>query len=295
MRRSRWVINGLLLLVVVGLGLGLWWSLRSANTPPTTSQPVSHLAPNQIHQISVRHGATLIAAQRADNDHPWQLTEPVAAAADPVHMASLLQIAQAHASRHYALGAIADSATGLGDTAVVIRFNQAAPIRLGGPGPTPGTRYIATAHALLLVTLPHLAALDDTWAHWLNPALLAGDHTLTKLVLPDFTLSRDQQGNWQAAPVGQRSAAAAATTISAWQSAKALAVVPADTRRQRIARITLVFAQAATRHLDIIERAPNLVLRDPRLGVDYHLAGNRVPPLLDLQHPGLAPLPTNKQ
>lgn len=285
MRRSRWLFNALLALVIIGLGVALWLSQRPS-TPPAPPV-VSDITPNDIRRISVRHDNHLVTLERASSDQAWHLSTPVTARPDPVHIASLMTLARTHAQRAYALDAVPDKTTGLGNQAVVIRFNQSAPIRLGGPGPTPGTRYVATAHRILLVSLPDIGELDDSWTHWLDPALLAPDTRLTRMVLPDFTLTHDDQGHWQAQPVGQRRDAAARITISAWKRAKALAVVPADHSRQRIARITLIFADAPTRHLDIIERNPNLILRDPRLDVDYHLAGNRVAPLLDLQHPGL--------
>lgn len=286
MRRSRWLFNVLLALVVIGLGVTLWLSQQS--TPPPAPPPVSDIALNDIQRISVRHDNNLVTLKRTSADRAWRLVAPASARPDPVHIASLMTLARAHAGRDYPLGAIPDTTTGLGHQAVIVRFNQAAPIRLGGPGPAPGTRYVATAHRLLLVSLPDIGTLDDSWTHWVDPALLAPNTRLTRMVLPDFTLTRDDQGHWQARPVGQRSQAAARTTISAWKRAKALTVVPADHSRQRIARITLGFADAPARHLDIIERNPNLILRDPRLDVDYHLAGNRVAPLLDLKHPGLS-------
>lgn len=286
MRRSRWWLNALLALIVTGLGVALWLS-RQTSTPPAPTA-VSDIAPNGIQRISVRHANNQVTLGRADADRPWHLVAPEKARPDPVHIASLMTLAGAQASRDYALGSIPEARTGLGQQAVVVRFNQAGPTRLGGSGPTPGTRYVATPHRLLLVNLPDIGSLDDSWTHWLDPALLARDKSLTRLILPHFTLSRDDRDQWQVRPGDRRSAAAARTTIAAWRRAKALAVVPADHSRQRLARITFDFADAPTRHLDIIERHPNLVLRDPSLGVDYHLAGNRIAPLLDLIHPGLS-------
>lgn len=287
MRGSRWWLNALLALIVLGLGAALWLS-RQTSTPPAPPA-VSDIAPHDIQRISVRHANNRVTLKRDGAERPWRLVAPEKARPDPVHIASLMTLAKAHASRDYALGAIPDAKTGLSQQAIVVRFNRAGPIRLGGPGPTPGTRYVATSHRLLLVSLPDIGSLDDGWTHWLDPALLAQNKDLRRIVLPHFTLDHDDRGDWQVHPGEKRSNAAARTTIAAWHRAKALAVVPADHGRQRLARITFDFADAPARHLDIIERHPNLVLRDPRLGVDYHLAGNRVAPLLDLIHPGLSP------
>lgn len=284
--RSRLLFNALLALIVIGLAAGLWWSYGPK--PERTLPTLSNIASDDIDRITVRHASELIIVERAGADQPWRLVSPAPARPDPARIESLLSVAQTQATRRYPLQAIDDHTTGVAKTPLTLRFNDEPPVYIGGPGPAPDSRYVATAHHLLLAKLPDTRALTRSWTHWIDPALIAPNSRLTRLVLPDFTLTRDDADQWQATPVDQRSGAAAAATISAWQGVKALAIVPADRSRERIARITLNFAEAEPRHLDIIERHPNLILRDPRLQVDYHLAGNRVPPLLDLVHPGIA-------
>jgi len=287
MQRRRWLVNTLLALAALGIGLALWLT-RQSPAPPPVATPVIATPASELRRIVVRHASTQITLEREHAGQPWQMVAPRKARPDPVHIASLLQLASATAQHRYALGSIPDATTGLGQSALVLGVNHQAPVRLGGAGPTAGSRYVATPHAVLLVDLPELGHLDGDWTDWVDPRLVAPGAQLTRLVLPDFTLTLDNNQQWQASPVGQRSRDAAQTTVATWQRAKALAVVPANHKRERIARITLGFVDAPTRHLDVIERQPNLILRDPQLDVDYHLAGNRVAPLLDLEHPGIA-------
>lgn len=284
MRRRRSLIIGLLLLAIAALGLGLWLSYRP--TPAPSAPPtISDLMPAQIEHIRVRHGSDLIEIERSETG--WQLSAPVQAPVDTPHLEAILSLLNHPARQSYAPGAIDETKTGLAEHPLVVNFGQSGPIRIGGAGPSRGSRYVATPHALLLADLPDLGGLQWGWTHWISPALVPPHRQLEKLVLPHFTLARGDQGQWQAQPSGQRSDAAVATTVAAWQRGRALAITPADQSRQRVARITLGFAHGAPRYFDIIERDPNLILRDPRLGVDYHLAGNRIAPLLEIRHPGL--------
>ncbi|AWN16319.1 hypothetical protein [Salinisphaera sp. LB1] len=286
--RRRLALIAILLLVLAGLAATLWWSYRAPPGPRTTQPPrISTLAPTRVARIRVRHGSDLIMLQRDGPQAPWHLTAPVDAPVDRLHLQAVLSLLGRHARHRYAPDAIDPATTGLKNPALVVQFNRQTPIDIGGRGPSPGSRYVRTPHDLLIAALPDLSGLQWGWTHWISPALVPPHRQLKKLVLPHFTLDRDTHGDWHAQPAGQRSAAAVAATRQAWQRARALTVVPANQSRQRLARVTLVFEHSPPRHLDIIERAPNLILRDPALGVDYHLAGNRIGPLLEIRHPGL--------
>lgn len=288
MNTRRALLLVILLLTLAGLGLALWWSYRPVSSSANASAPkISPLEPARVTRIRVRHGADQIVIQRDAPGTPWHLTRPVNAPVDTPHLAAVLSLLANRAQRRYTPGAIDSATTGLKSPRLVVQFNQQSPIDIGGPGPSRGSRYVGTAHDLLLADLPDLGGLDWGWTHWISPALIPPHRRLSKLILPRFTLSRGADDHWQAAPAGQRSAAAVDATMQAWARVRALSVVPADDSAQRLARITLIFAHGKPRHLDIIQRNPNLILRDPALGVDYHLAGNRIGPLLEIRHPGL--------
>ncbi|WP_423821595.1 hypothetical protein V5738_14775 [Salinisphaera sp. SPP-AMP-43] len=284
MKQRRILLIAVLLLTIAALGIALWRSYRPPPTPGA-APVISDLTPSQIDHIRIRYGSNLLEIARSNTG--WRLSAPVQAPVDTAHLKAILSLLGQPAQQSYAPRAIEQTKTGLADHPLVVRFGQIGPIRIGGPGPSRGSRYVATPHALLLADLPAFGGLQWGWTHWISRALVPPQRQLQKLVLPHFTLVRDDRGRWQAQPAGQRSAAAVATTAQTWLRAQALAITPADQSRQRVARITLGFAEGTPRHFDIIERYPNLILRDPALGVDYHLAGNRIGPLLDIQHPGL--------
>lgn len=285
-RRTLWnlVLAGLVVLLA---GL-LWLDRQTADTARPSVQPTGvRSAPGRsIHTMDVRRGSDHVrAVHRADG---WYLTEPVTARADGPHIRLLRALAHARPRHRIEGPALPASTTGLDDSAVVVRYDGGPPVRIGGPGPEAGTRYVETARGLMLVDVPHFQNLDWHWTDWLTRALVPAGQRIQRLVLPDYTLTRRADGpGWQASPQRHRPADAAGETVAAWQSVKALMIVPADPSRAPIGRIRLDFVDAPSRRLAVIENGPNLILRDPRLGVDYHLAGNRIGPLLTLRHPSL--------
>jgi hypothetical protein len=283
MNHKRLIFNAVLVAGVIALGLALWLTRSPVPTPP---QNVSELAAGAIQRIELHLPNAVVELERPSGNAPWYMRAPVAARTDTAPIQTLMALATAVPSQRYERGEIDDDTTGLDDPALVVRFNDRAPIAIGNEGPKPGSRYVATAHALLLVDAERLNRLPMTWRGWVAPTLL-GDHAeLEQLTLPRLTLSRSKTGGWQVAPSNaDHGADYAQATIDAWRHSRALSLEPVDAGRQRIARVTLRFANKPTRRLDVIEREPELVLRDEELGIDYHFAPNLAAPLLDMQHP----------
>ncbi|GAB3674909.1 DUF4340 domain-containing protein [Salinisphaera aquimarina] len=283
--RKRIIFNVVLILGVVALGAALWFTRPG---PPPARETVSALAPGEISHIEVHTRDNVIELARDEDNGRWRMIEPAQARADATRIAALLELAARTPEHRYARDAVAADKTGVDDADLTLRFNDEAPIAIGHEGPSPGTRYVRTAHALLLVKSGHLEEQPLGWTRWIAPGLLAADARLTRLTLPRATLTRSDNGGWQVVPANaDRGADYAQATIDAWHYSRALAVEPLDASRERIARVTLQFADEPARHLDVIARAPELVLRDAALGVDYHMAANQAGPLLDMQHPDI--------
>src|SRR5699024_6142034 len=114
------------------------------------------------------------------------------------------------------------------------------------------------------------------------------DTDLVSLQLPQATLTQTDTGGWQVSPAGaDRGADAAQFTVDAWRHAAALSIRPAQNTPAR-ADVRLTFADGHRRTLEVVAREPQLILRDPRLGIAYHLGRDLVAPLLDMRHPASA-------
>lgn len=285
MTRKRLIFNVVLILGIVVLGLTLWL-VRAPEPAPTPPQTVSALAPGSVTAMEVHLPNAVVELDRSRPAATWQLRQPIAAPADDVPVEALLALAEATPTQRYERGAIDDETTGLDDPALVVRFNGQAPILVGNEGPTPASRYVATPHALLLVQAEQLARLPTTWRNWVSPTLITDNADLAQLTLPRLTLTRGETGGWQVKPSSaDRGADYAQATIDAWRHSRVLSLEPVDASRERIARVTLRYGDDHERRLDVIEREPELILRDAERGIDYHFAPHLATPLLDMQHP----------
>lgn len=285
----RLAFIGVLMAALIAFGGALWLTRAPKTIAPAA---VSSIPVPRIHHVTIQtRDAVVELARPGDGDvngGQWQLETPVSARADADRVSTLLQLAARIPQRRLAPDAVDDATTGLDDPALVVRFNDEAPIAIGGEGPLPGTRYVRTAHALLVVSARTLGDLPPGWTHWLSPSPIAADAALGRITLPRLTLTRSDNGGWQVAPIdADRGADYAQATVDAWHQSRAFAVEPADASRARESRITLVFVDGHKQQLDVIARSPELILRNTDLGVDYILAASRAGPLLDMHHPDL--------
>lgn len=283
----RFAVVAILALGVGALALVLWFTRTPA---PPAPQPVSDVPAREIERVEVHLPEAIVQLDRPagknDSPMPWRMDAPIDTRVDVEPLQTLLALADTVPRQRYARDAIADEVTGLDDPAVVVRFNGGAPIAVGNEGPAPGSRYVATAHALLLVDARALARLPAAWRDWVAPTLIAPAPDLVHLTLPRLTLKRSDNGSWQVAPKhADRGADYAQATVDAWHNSRALGLEPVDAGRGRISRVTLRFADATARTIDVIAREPELILRDAERGIDYYFAANQAAPLLDMQHP----------
>lgn len=286
----RLVVNLMLAGLVALLGVlvflpSLWPADDTGPEEVATSlgQQLGLAADGPTH-LRVRRGADQVRLSK--HDGRWRVISPVNARADAAHLEIINALRTSQALRAVDDRDLSDAVTGL-DAPLVVQYDDAPPVRVGGLGPNGATRYVAAAGRTWLVPLTHYDTLAWHWTDWLDRALLPDNRALSRIVLPDYTLEKTTTG-WQVQPDDARGSPAAAATASAWRRAAALAIVPADRSLERLARVTLVSGDTSRQVFDIVERGPNLVLRSEALGVDYHLAGNRIGPLLNLVHPGLS-------
>lgn len=283
--QRRTLLNLTLLASAAALGAWLWLT-RPA--PPEPAQPLLDIAAANVTRIEIQRPGTdrepLVLKREAGG---WRLTAPADARADAAQVRSLLALTRAVSQRRYPASEINRAEAGLKPPAARLQFNQQPAIAIGGRGPLGDSRYVQIGDIVLLADLPNLGGLELPWTQWIDPGLIAAGADLAQLRLPELTLTQAETGGWRVTPAERdRGADVAQRTVDTWRHARARTIVPAS-GRQAMATVELVFADGHTRRLGVIARTPELVLRDTRLGVDYHLAANKGPPLLEMQHPQL--------
>lgn len=285
-RRTQ--LNLILAASAIVLTALLWLSQPQ---PPEPEPPLLDVAGERIDRIEIHPGGGRPAIVLVRGPHGWRLTQPVDARADASRVEDLLAMAAAIPARRYAAGEIDAEQAGLAPPRATIRFGDAPVMAIGARTPIDGrkdTRYVRVGDTVALVALPNAAVVDLNWPRWIDPHLLAPDARLEALQLPGLTLTRADTGGWLVSPNSRdRGADAAQFTIDAWRRARAMRITRARDK-PAMADVKLVFADGRSRRLEVVARQPQLLLRDPALGITYHLPSNMAAPLLDMRHPATA-------
>lgn len=302
--RNRTLLNLLLLAAAAMLGAALWLD-RRAEPPP---EPLTPLSAGEIAAMRVEYpGSPAIALKRTDAG--WRLTSPVEGRAEGSEVRRILRLAGTEVRREYPAGEIEAAGAGLAEPPYTVVFTDdeggKVRIALGDETPLESGRYARVGDTVYLIPEPDIRALDAEFSDLVARDLLAGDAELVKIELPDATLTRAETGGWKVTPEdADRGADAAQKTVDAWRNARALWMKPASGSKPGAgsteaeagsaeARVRLHLADGTARELTVVGRKPQLILRDPALNVDYHVAADRAGPLLDMAHDdndGSAPL-----
>lgn len=260
--------------------------------PAKPTPPLLDIARQDIDRIEIHPGGGLATIVLKHTGDAWRMTQPVDARARGNRVESLLAMAATTPVRRYPADEFNAKQTGLTRTRATIRFGQAPILKVGARTPIDGhkdTRYVRVAKTIALAPLPNARLLDMNWPQWIDPHLLRPNAQLKALHLPGLTLTRADTGGWRVTPKSRdRGADAAQFTVDAWRQARALTITKAG-NQPAMANVKLIHADGSTRRLEVIARQPQLLLRDPALGVTFHLPANRASALLDMRHPATAP------
>lgn len=281
-------LNLALAAVAAVLGGLLWFSQPQ---PPATPEPLLDIARADIRHIEIHTGGGVQPIVLEREQGQWRLSSPVTARANENRIDTLLAMARITPQRRLPAGAIKAGETGLDQPLATIRFNNGPALSIGAYAPLKtqhSTRYVRAGDTVALAPVPNAGLLDLSWPQWISPRLLAGDAELVSLRLPQATLSRADTGGWQVSPADQdRGADAAQFTVDAWHHAAALTISQAQDKPAQ-ANVRLTFADGHARSFEVLARDPQLILRDPRLGIAYRLNPALAPALLDMRHPASA-------
>lgn len=282
-------LNIVLAAVAILLATSLW---LTGPEPPDAPKPLLDVAPQDIHRIEIHAAGTAEPIVLTRSQGQWRLASPVSARANENRINDLLAIAGIAPAQRYPAGEIDAKDAGLAQPKATLRFNNGPLLAIGSRAPLATARdkrYVRIGDTVALAAMPQAGLLDMGWTQWLDPHLLADDAELQKLSLPEVTLSRTDTGGWRVEPESRdQGADAAQFTVDTWRHALAISITAAADKPAR-ATVKLLFADGRSRILEVIARQPEFVLRDPQLGVTYHLPASQAAPMLDMNLPVSTP------
>jgi hypothetical protein len=281
MRGRLWLNLGLAIIVAV-LAAVAW--LEPGKTPPPPEIKLTSLDAQSVKRIEFHpprgEGFALV---RDGKD--WFIEQP-RLRAQPFRVDTILELPGAVSAAQLTLADNKDNAFGVDPPQARIVFDQTE-IAFGLTNPVGLRRYVRVGDAVHLIDDRYFHHAASKWTDWVDRRLLPEGVTLTRLELPDLTLTRADTG-WQLSPQRPGIGADAITElVDEWQRAYAMDVEqaepPADARPIRLTwnggALELALARDGDEWLLYRRDAP----------VRYRFSDNQGRRLLELNEPAPAP------
>jgi hypothetical protein len=276
--RRRWWLNLALLLLVVTLALLAWYR---PGAEKTDSRPLlSALHPETVQRIEIRERRQpTVVLERVEGR--WRMTAPIKARANGFVVDSVAQLLRApiEAPVGPAQGDLARY--GLEQPALTVVLDDVA-IAFGEMHPLKQQHYVRFGDSVSLLASRQYAQAARSYTGLIDSRLIEEGRQPIAFTLPGFTLAL-KDGTWQRLPDDEQlSSDRINAFVDEWRHARALNVRPADNKKTK-ERVTISFADGNALSIDIIARAPELVLRRADEGLDYRFPSEAANNLLSLR------------
>lgn len=270
---KRWIINGALLFVALGLGLFLWGKPKTASLRATPRLAAIKAA--AISAITVqRNGQHPIVLKRVGSR--WLLLQPLKARADRFRVEALTDLVHARTSDRFAVPPTNLAAFGLAPPEATLTLDHKR-ILIGKRRPFGDLRYVLVDHMITLVPAETIHPRRLTTDSFLSTKLLGDRIHPVAFTLPRFTVMREQ-GIWRVAPKPSKvSNDRINTFVDEWRYARALTVTRYH-ERPAIGRIVIHYRTQKTKQpprvhtlvIEILATQPELILLRRDQGLEYH-------------------------
>jgi len=276
--KSRWIVNLLLLLGIVALGLIV--RFEPGIEPPDEVQAITSLKVDDIHRIHInRPVRDDLVLERQSKGH-WLIQRAAPLPADDFKVRALARLGEQKPVRSYAAKDMDLAELQLDPPYATIFLNDTA-VEFGNLDPIGGLRYVRVGDRVHLIPDNYLPLMEASFTQFVRHRLFDEGARIESIRLPDFSLSRTDDGNWKLDPQKPLAADVLTQFADIWRDASAIQIQVANPEDSgEPVRIRL---QGSDQPIvfQIIKRQPGLVLVRPDYAIQY-LMGNRAEAMLTL-------------
>ena len=280
---SRTRLN--LALAAVTLVLGLLVYFKPGLEPELAPRPLMTLADEEaVSHIRVQR-LTREPVTFSKRDNRWYLLrDDHALPASQFQVQSLLRLPEAIPAASYPADTLQLETLGLQPAQASITID-AATILLGMTEPLKNRRYALLDDTVHLLEDRYQHLINADWSNFIERKLLPADKTISKLQLPDMTLTLSDKDNWQLTPArSDISAATIQKLLGHWNTATALYARRYDNGSTATEAVLVEFVDGShPLTFSVLSHTPELVLARPDWGIQYHLRGDMSAELFSLE------------
>jgi hypothetical protein len=258
---SRLLINLFLLLLAIGLGTFLFVDEIDQNG----ITKLSTISADSIKQISIHHQQREILLNKSNQQ--WLLVKPIEISANQFRIKTLLNLLSSNSLAQYNADELELKKFGFNTTDTYISFNNTK-ISFGMTNPVSNLRYVKINNELHLIDDNFYPLLSSQIGTLIARELLADSTKISKLVLPEQTLTRDDNKLWKS--TDDISSDAIIETIYQWTHKQAFAVHDYN-ERESLGEIQVYFENIENPvEFSITDIEPWLIIARPDLKLEYH-------------------------
>ena len=262
--QSRALLNIVLLLFVAGLGGYVYFSSQQEQAAAPQARLVP-LSAEQVTRINIEHNQRRIELQKSGER--WRMLQPISIDANAFRIETLLKMLDMGSHARYPAGTLDLAKYGLADSSTSISFNDET-IAFGIVNPVNEQRYVLAGGSIHLIEDHFYPLLSSQTGTLVARELIGGDADIEKLVLPEHTLYRDENGRWHSDPA--ISPDAINETLYHWQHSQAFGVhnyMPRDPLEE--IRVYLA-GNPEPVIFRVTDTDPWLIIARPELDIEYH-------------------------
>ncbi len=256
------ILNLVLFVFVIALASSIYFSEEQNNE----LEKISTTDKNNIHSITIQHKHNTTRLSRQQDGH-WQITQPVSISANDFRINSVLKLINAPVHNKYSVEQVDLKKIGLDKPDTTIKLNGES-IAFGIINPATKLRYVQKGNHIYTIEDVYYPLLSSSFGTLVSLNLLPTNSEITKLILINQTISRDEKGLWQSNI--DISADKINETLEHWQDDQAFGVHE-YMQRNSLGEVFIYIKDKPPISFLITDTDPWLILARPELGLEYHL------------------------
>ncbi len=272
---SRLLTNIILLVVVVTLGIFIYVTRNDG----VVDHRLTKLDAKNVSQISIYHNGRDLELKKIDKH--WRMLKPTDIDANDFRVGSVLNILSTDSLGSYDPAKLTLSKYGLEKPKTWMLIGKLK-IEFGIDNPINHSRYVLVNGKVHTISDQFYPLISSQFGTLVSPNLLPRGAKITRIKLPDQTLSKDKIG-WTSTNT-HLTTDAIQKLVDAWTDAQAFGVHTYEPQMKSKGRIEVsIESQKKPLIFEISDLHPWMIIARPALNVEYHFGLKYIDRLL---HPG---------
>lgn len=262
--QSRTLLNLLLLFFVVLLSAYVYNS-QQQEKQRAISTHLTSLNVAEITRITIRHNQRRVELVKNNGD--WRMLQPTDIEANSFRIDTLLNMLDTVSHASYPAADLEPAKYGFSEAGTSIRFNDVT-IEFGITNPVNNFRYVRIADTVHLIDDHFYPLLSSQTGTLVARELITEEAVIEKLVLPELTLYKDENGLWQSS--GGTEPDAITETLHHWKNSQAFGVHNYMARDSLAEVSVYLTGETEPLRFHVTDMDPWLIIARPDLDIEYH-------------------------